>query len=126
VRGINNVTHIGVVAVGGEGAALCYRTICLQSAAFLGSHPHPEVSLHNFSLKEYQRLINLHDWRAELANLPGDYALPDGRLLIAQFQTETAGCVALRKFNNRTCEMKRKWSAPSFGATVWDLCSRKI
>jgi phosphoglycolate phosphatase-like HAD superfamily hydrolase len=65
--------------------------------------------LRNFSLKEYQRLINLGDWRAELANLPDDYAPPDGCLLIAQFQTETAGCVALRKFNNRACEMKRMW-----------------
>jgi putative acetyltransferase len=63
-------------------------------------------------LKEYQRLLNLDDWRAELANLPGDYALPDDRLLIAQFQTETAGCVAPRKFDNRACEMKRMWVRP--------------
>jgi GNAT superfamily N-acetyltransferase len=50
----------------------------------------------------------------ELANLPGDYAPPDGRLLLAQCGTETAGCVALRRFNDGACEMKRMWVRPQF------------
>ncbi|HEV2722542.1 MAG TPA: aspartate racemase, partial [Thermoanaerobaculia bacterium] len=36
--------HIGIVACSAEGAALCYRTICVESARFLGAHAHPEVS----------------------------------------------------------------------------------
>jgi aspartate racemase len=56
--------HIGIVAVSTEGAALCYRTICLEGAALLGPHAHPEISLHNFSLSVYQRLIDRDDWEA--------------------------------------------------------------
>jgi aspartate racemase len=50
--------HIGIVAVSAEGAAHCYRTICLEGAAILGPHEHPEISLHCFSLSSYQRLID--------------------------------------------------------------------
>jgi aspartate racemase len=56
--------HIGIVAVSTEGAALCYRTICLEGEVLLGKHAHPEISLHNFSLSAYQRLIDLDDWSA--------------------------------------------------------------
>ena len=56
--------HIGIVAVSAEGAALCYRTICLEGAAVLGPHDHPEISLHGFSLRNYQRLIDEDRWDA--------------------------------------------------------------
>jgi aspartate racemase len=56
--------HIGIVAVSSEGAALCYRTICLEGAAILGPHEHPEISLHGFSLRSYQRLIDDDRWDA--------------------------------------------------------------
>lgn len=56
--------HIGIVAVSAEGAALCYRTICLEGAAILGPHEHPEISLHGFSLSSYQRLIDDDRWDA--------------------------------------------------------------
>ena len=55
--------HIGLVACSAEGAALCYRTICVESAAFLGAHAHPEVSLHGHSLAEYMANIYRDDWR---------------------------------------------------------------
>lgn len=58
------VKHVGIVAVSTEGAALCYRTICLEGEALLGQYAHPEVSMHNFPLGEYQRLIDRDDWRA--------------------------------------------------------------
>lgn len=54
--------HIGIVAVSSEGAALCYRTICLEGAAFLGPHQHPEITMHGFSLESYQRLIDNDRW----------------------------------------------------------------
>ncbi len=56
--------HIGIVAVSAEGAALCYRTICLEGAGLLGPHSHPEVSLHCFPLSGYQHLIDCGRWDA--------------------------------------------------------------
>jgi putative acetyltransferase len=50
----------------------------------------------------------------ELAELPGDYAPPEGRLLLAQVEGELAGCVALHKFDAQTCEMKRLYLRPKF------------
>ena len=45
--------HIGIVACSAEGAALCYRTICVEGAALLGRpHAHPEVSMHTPSLAD--------------------------------------------------------------------------
>ena len=38
--------HIGIVAVSAEGAALCYRTICVEGAALFGTYDHPEITMH--------------------------------------------------------------------------------
>ena len=54
--------HIGIVACSAEGAALCYRTICVEGAQFLGAHDHPEVSMHTHSLAEYMKCIYRGDW----------------------------------------------------------------
>jgi aspartate racemase len=55
--------HIGIVACSAEGAALCYRTICLEGAQLLGAHDHPEVSMHTHSLAECMRCIYRNDWQ---------------------------------------------------------------
>jgi GNAT superfamily N-acetyltransferase len=50
----------------------------------------------------------------ELADLPGDYAPPDGRLLLAEYEGQLAGCVALHKLEADICEMKRLYLRPQF------------
>ncbi len=53
--------HIGIVACSAEGASLCYRTICIEGAQYLGPHGHPEVSMHTFPLSEHMRFIEAGD-----------------------------------------------------------------
>ncbi len=54
------------------------------------------------------------DFEAELAGLPGAYAAPRGRLLLAKAGGEVAGSVALRPLEDGICEMKRLWVEPGF------------
>src|SRR5271170_4208698 len=54
--------HIGIVACSAEGAALCYRTICVEGADLLGPYGHPEVSMHGHSFAAYVKFINANDW----------------------------------------------------------------
>jgi len=55
--------HVGIVACSAEGAALCYRTICVEGARLIGPHAHPEVSMHTHSLAEYVKCIDKGDWQ---------------------------------------------------------------
>jgi aspartate racemase len=55
--------HIGIVACSAEGAALCYRTVCVEGAKLMGRHDHPEVSMHTHSLSEYMKCIDRDDWK---------------------------------------------------------------
>src|SRR5215472_1750556 len=54
------------------------------------------------------------DFDKELAGLPGDYAPPDGRLLLAEYERQLAGCVALHRLSPDTCEMKRLYLRSQF------------
>jgi len=56
--------HIGIVAGSAEGAALCYRTICLEAPAILGEHNHPEITMNSTPLAEYMQHIYEGDWKA--------------------------------------------------------------
>jgi aspartate racemase len=55
--------HIGIVACSAEGAALCYRTICDEAPALMGTHMHPEITVHTHCLGEYMEFIYHDDWQ---------------------------------------------------------------
>lgn len=67
---------------------------------------------------EYAKSLNFslcfQSFDKELAGLPGDYAPPEGRLLLAECEGQLAGCVALHKLEANICEMKRLYLRPQF------------
>jgi putative acetyltransferase len=92
---------------------------CLLSECALVEAQTPE------DLAQVRRLFRAYaDWlevdlcfqgfERELAELPGCYAPPAGRLLIARVGGEVVGCVGLRPLEPRVCEMKRLWVEPGF------------
>jgi aspartate racemase len=56
--------HIGIVAGSAEGAALCYRTICLEAPAVMGEHNHPEITMNSMPMAEHMPHIVGNNWEA--------------------------------------------------------------
>jgi putative acetyltransferase len=93
---------------------------CVLSECALAEAKTPE------ELAQVRRLFRAYaDWlgvdlcfqafERELAELPGAYAPPAGRLLIARIGNDVVGCVGLRPLEPGVCEMKRLWVEPGLG-----------
>jgi GNAT superfamily N-acetyltransferase len=68
--------------------------------------------------REYEAWLGadlcFQSFEEELKNLPGKYAAPTGRLLFALHNEKIAGCIALRRVDDETCEMKRLYLRGEF------------
>jgi ribosomal protein S18 acetylase RimI-like enzyme len=62
---------------------------------------------HSQDMELIDKYFAYNAFEEELGSLPGKYAMPDGRLLLASYDGQPAGCVALHKLDSQTCEMKR-------------------
>ncbi|UCC11175.1 MAG: GNAT family N-acetyltransferase [candidate division WOR-3 bacterium] len=71
--------------------------------------------------------LHFQEYEREYAQLPGEYAPPDGRLFLALCDGEVCGCIALRKIDEHTCEMKRLYVRPHYrGKKIGRLLSEKL
>ena len=78
--------HIGIVACSVEGAALCYRTICLEALSLMGEHNHPRITLDSIPMVQHIISINRDDWKG-VADL-----MLDSAKTVAQAGAEFAIC----------------------------------
>ena len=83
----------------------------MKSAVLRRAASEAEIETVRTLFREYEKSLGIslcfQNFAEEVAGLPGDYAPPDGRLLIAFVGRRPAGCVALRRIGEGVAEMKR-------------------
>jgi len=77
-----------------------------------------EIKQARVLFREYEAWLDVdlcfQSFEEELENLPGKYAAPTGKLFLIMVENQSAGCVALRKIDDRICEMKRLYLRDDF------------
>ena len=63
---------------------------------------------------KFKEYLEIQKYDDEVEHLENKYGLPWGRLYIAYYENQVAGCIALRKINDKECEMKRLYVIPKF------------
>lgn len=91
---------------------------CAPDLRIVGADRPTDASLARRLFEEYADELGEHlcfqDFERELAELPGPYAPPEGMLLLAECNDQSAGCVALKDLGGGNCEMKRLYVRGEF------------
>jgi len=99
--------------------------------ALLGAESPAQVAQARELFLEYAQSLGVNlcfqNFAEELARLPGHYAPPGGRLLLAEYEGQLAGCAALHEWEPGICEMKRLYLRPRFrGKGLGRVIAEKI
>lgn len=63
---------------------------------------------------EFRQYLQIQNYDAEIAHLEDKYGAPQGRLYLALADKKVVGCIALRKLEDDSCEMKRLYVRPEY------------
>lgn len=75
----------------------------------------------------FKKYLEIQNYDDELEHLEKKYGLPYGRLYLAYYNDEVAGCIGLKKINGKKCEMKRLYVRPKFrGKQIGEKLIEKI
>jgi putative acetyltransferase len=90
----------------------------VKNLSFAQAETPAQIALARELFLEYAQSLGFslcfQNFDQELAGLPGDYAPPAGRLLLAEYEGQLVGCIALHKLADGICEMKRLYLRPQF------------
>lgn len=103
------------------------KIIEVQTAAELTQVKDLFRAYFQFLSQEHGLDISYQGIEEELASLPGKFAPPDGRLILAVTSEQSVGCAALRRIDDQACELKRMFVLPQFrGQGIGKALARKL
>ncbi len=75
----------------------------------------------------FQNYLDIQHYEEEINHLEKKYGMPSGRLYLAYYNGEAAGCIGLKNIDKKNCEMKRLYVRPQFrGKNIGKLLVQKI
>ncbi|WP_024469019.1 GNAT family N-acetyltransferase [Treponema pedis] len=77
--------------------------------------------------KSFKKYLDIQNYDEEISDLEKKYGIPNGRLYLLYYDEELAGCIGLRKIDNKNCEMKRLYIRQKFrGKNLGNILVEKI